>query len=93
MLFKGISIVGHQPKWLFLRGLVGVISLGTFFMALQRIPMGSAISIRYLGPIFGTILAYFFFSEKPYGFFYLGAGFILMGIFMALMEQSGDRIK
>ncbi|MFK8008260.1 MAG: DMT family transporter [Saprospiraceae bacterium] len=64
MLFRKISIIGNNPKFLLLRGLVGVISLSTFFMALQRIPLGSAISIRYLGPIFGVVMAAYFLKEK-----------------------------
>jgi len=64
MLYKRISIIGHQPNFLILRGVVGVISLSTFFLAIQRIPLGSAISIRYLGPIFGAMLAFYFLKEK-----------------------------
>ena len=64
MLHKKISIIGHQPKFLLLRGFVGVISLATFFLVIQRIPLGSAISIRYLGPIFGAGLAAYFLKEK-----------------------------
>lgn len=64
MLYKRISLVGHRPKLLFARAVVGLISLATFFTAIQRIPLGSAISIRYLGPIFGAGLAYIFLKEK-----------------------------
>lgn len=64
MLWRKVSVVGNYPKLLFLRALVGVISLSTFFIALQRIPLGSAISIRYLGPIFGAMLAAYFLKEK-----------------------------
>ena len=64
MLYRKISIKGNHPKLLALRGLVGVISMATFFIVLQRIPLGSAISIRYLGPIFGAILAAYFLKEK-----------------------------
>jgi len=64
MIYKRISIIGNNPKLLSLRATVGLISLATFFMAIQRIPLGSAISIRYLGPIFGALLAYFFLKEK-----------------------------
>ncbi|MEL6866311.1 MAG: DMT family transporter [Bacteroidota bacterium] len=67
MLYQRISIIGQEPKFLLLRGVVGVISLATFFMALQRIPLGSAISIRYLGPIFGAIYASYFLKEKVKG--------------------------
>lgn len=64
MLYRRVSIIGNHPKLLFLRGLIGVISLSTFFVALQRVPLGSAISIRYLGPLFGAVLAAYFLKEK-----------------------------
>ena len=64
MLYKRISIIGNNPKLLSLRASAGLISLATFFMAIQRIPLGSAISLRYLGPIFGALLAFFFLKEK-----------------------------
>ncbi len=64
MLYQKISIKGNQPKFLLLRGVVGAISLATFFMVLQRIQLGSAISIRYLGPIFGAVFAFYFLKEK-----------------------------
>ncbi len=64
MVYKKIPIVGQQPRFLILRGVVGVISLSTFFLVIQRIPLGSAISIRYLGPIFGAMLAAYFLKEK-----------------------------
>lgn len=64
MLIRGVPILGTHRKMLFLRGLTGVISLSAFFIAIQRIPLGSAISIRYLGPIFGAIMAFYFLKEK-----------------------------
>ncbi len=64
MLYHRISLKGNNVGFLLLRGLAGVISLSTFFLAVQRIPLGSAISIRYLGPIFGAVMAYYFLKEK-----------------------------
>lgn len=64
MLFRGISIKGKHPMLLSLRSILGLLSLSTFFMAIQMIPLGSAISIRYIGPIFGAILAFFYLKEK-----------------------------
>jgi drug/metabolite transporter (DMT)-like permease len=63
MLIKKIPIIGDYPKMLFLRGLVGVISLACFFTAVQSVPLGSAVSIRYLGPIFGAGLAAYYLKE------------------------------
>lgn len=64
MLYHKVSLIGNHPKLLFLRALTGLISLATFFMAIQLIPLGSAISIRYIGPIFGAILAFYFLKEE-----------------------------
>ncbi|MFT4663494.1 MAG: drug/metabolite transporter (DMT)-like permease [Polaribacter sp.] len=64
MLYNKVPLIGNNVKFLMLRGVVGVISLACFFMAVQMMPLGSAVSIRYLGPIFGAVLAYFYLKEK-----------------------------
>ncbi|MBT8234153.1 MAG: DMT family transporter [Saprospiraceae bacterium] len=64
MLKNKISILGTHKTMLLLRAVVGSLSLAAFFVVIQRIPLGSAISIRYLGPIFGAIMAYYFLKEK-----------------------------
>lgn len=64
MLFKRISIIGTHHKQLALRAVLGGISIVCFFVVVQRIPLGSAISLRYLGPIFGAIMAFYWLKEK-----------------------------
>ncbi len=64
MLNHKIPVRGTHVKPLIARGILGVLSLACFFIAVQRIPLGSAISIRYLGPIFGAGLAYYYLKEK-----------------------------
>lgn len=64
LLWNKIPILGNQKKLLVLRGLVGVTSMGLFFMSVQYLPIGSAVSLRYLSPIFATILAVFFLKER-----------------------------
>ncbi len=64
MLYHKIPVRGTHVKPLIARGILGVLSLACFFIAVQRIPLGSAISIRYLGPIFGAGLAYYYLKEK-----------------------------
>jgi len=64
MLHKKIPIVGKEVKWLAVRGIVGFLSLAAFFIVIQRIPFGPAISIRYIGPVFSVILAVLFLKEK-----------------------------
>lgn len=64
MLWKGISLKGKHTKYLMGRSILGLLSLAFFFLAIQRIPLGSAISIRYIGPIIGAIIAMFWLKEK-----------------------------
>jgi len=64
MLYRRVSIIGNNPKLLLARAIIGLISLSTFFIVIQRIPLASAISIRYIGPIFGAILSWFYLKEK-----------------------------
>lgn len=83
MLIKKISLKGHEPKLLLLRAVLGFLSLIMFFWAVQRIPLGTAISIRYAGPIFAGILSVFFLKEKVniwqwIGFFVGFIGVILL---------------
>ena len=39
-------------------------------------------------PVFASVLAFFIFAEEPYGWFYFGALFILVGIVLALVDQT-----
>jgi len=61
--------------------------------AARKIPVYK-VNFSILGePIIASILAFVIFREKPYGFFYLGALFIMLGIFLALMDSSGRTAK
>lgn len=59
-----VPILGNNKKWLFLRGLAGVISLTCFFQSLNYLAVGTAVSLRYTSPIFATIFALIFLKEK-----------------------------
>ncbi len=43
-------------------------------------------------PVFASVLAYFLFGEKPYGFFYLGALLIVFGIIFSFSERKGGEL-
>jgi drug/metabolite transporter (DMT)-like permease len=64
LLTKGINILGNKRKLLVLRGLVGVTSMSLFFMSLKYLPVGSAVSLRYIAPIFAAIFAIFLLGER-----------------------------
>ncbi|GGX04003.1 membrane protein [Aquimarina muelleri] len=64
LLWHKIPMLGNQKKLLLYRGLAGVTSMGLFFASVQYLPIGSAVSLRYLSPVFATILAVFFLRER-----------------------------
>ncbi|HLP52225.1 MAG TPA: DMT family transporter [Chitinophagales bacterium] len=55
---------GSNRKLLLARGIFGTIALYTFFITLQNIPLGTAVTIQYLSPIFTTVIAIFWLREK-----------------------------
>ena len=61
---KGVSPLGTKRGWLLLRGVVGTISLTLFFLAIKQIPLGTAVTLRYLSPVFAAILAFFLLGER-----------------------------
>ena len=63
-LKSGVNFFGKNKKLLLLRGLLGVVSLTCFFQSLNYLSVGTAVSLRYLSPIFAAIFAVFFLKEK-----------------------------
>jgi len=82
MAIKGISFVGYRPKLLLLRGVVGVLSLSAFFWAVQRIPVGSAISIRYVAPFFTAFLSIYLLKEKVSVYQWLSFFIAFLGVLL-----------
>lgn len=55
---------GSNRKLLLARGIFGTLALFTFFKTLGEMPLGTAVTIQYLSPIFTTIIAVFFLHER-----------------------------
>ena len=55
---------GSNRTLLLARGIFGTIAVYTFFVTLHNIPLGTAVTIQYLSPIFTTIIAIFLLKEK-----------------------------
>jgi drug/metabolite transporter (DMT)-like permease len=64
LLKNNIPILGNNKNLLILRGVVGVTSMTLFFMSIKYLSVGTAVSLRYLAPIFAGIFAVFFLKEK-----------------------------
>ena len=61
---KKIHLWGNNKKWLIIRGIAGSAGLLFFFTSIQAMPLGSAIAIQYLSPIFTSLLGIFIVKEK-----------------------------
>jgi drug/metabolite transporter (DMT)-like permease len=64
LLYRKIPIFGNQTKLLFLRGFTGASSMVLFFLALQFMTLGSAVTLRYTAPLFVALLTVMFMGEK-----------------------------
>ncbi|WP_262493275.1 MULTISPECIES: DMT family transporter [Maribacter] len=64
ILIKGIPIFGNSRKLMIYRALVGLTAMSLFFMSLQYLPVGTAVSLRYLAPIYAAMFAVFLLKEK-----------------------------
>ncbi len=64
LVFHKIPILGNKRKLLLSRAIFGVISMTLFFMSLKYLTMGTAVSLRYIAPIFAAIFAIFMLREK-----------------------------
>lgn len=55
---------GSNRKLLLARGIFGTLAIYTFFITLHNMPLGTAVTIQYLSPIFTTVIAVFLLKEK-----------------------------
>ncbi|WP_028282135.1 DMT family transporter [Olleya marilimosa] len=58
-----INFLGNKKQLLIARGVVGCVAMTLFFMSLNHLSMGSAVSIRYISPIFAAFFAVFLVKE------------------------------
>lgn len=64
LLSKGIPILGNNKKLLITRGVFGSTSMLLFFIAVHYIPIGSAVALRYVAPIFAAVFAILLLKEN-----------------------------
>lgn len=87
LLKNDIPIIGNNIKLLILRGLVGVTSMTLFFMSTKYLSIGTAVSLRYLAPIFAGIFAVIFMKEKIWPMQWL---FFMMAFLGVLVLKGFD---
>ena len=64
--YQNIPLLGSRRKILFLRGIIGCLTLTLFFFSLNYLSIGIAVSLRYTSPVFSTIFAVLLLKEKIY---------------------------
>jgi drug/metabolite transporter (DMT)-like permease len=64
LTYKKIPIRGNKKLLLITRGLAGAISLLLFFSSLKFLPVGTAVTLRYLSPLFAAIFAVIWLKER-----------------------------
>lgn len=58
------SIKIHHPKLMLMRASFGLIGVGLYYAALERLPLADAVVLNNLSPIFVMIFAVIFLNEK-----------------------------
>ncbi|MFM8918093.1 MAG: DMT family transporter [Bacteroidota bacterium] len=61
---EGVDWRGSNRKLLLLRGVFGTASLVAYVATIAHLPLGTAVTIQYLSPVFTTILAGYVLDEK-----------------------------
>ncbi len=94
ILIKGIPILGNNRKYMIYRALAGLTAMSLFFMSLKYLPVGTAVSLRYLAPIYAAIFAVFLLKErlKPiqwFLFLFAFAGVLVLKGFDKNIDTTG----
>ncbi|MCF6361046.1 MAG: DMT family transporter [Cyclobacteriaceae bacterium] len=82
-----VSVWGNNKKWLIIRGIAGSIGLLLFFTTIKQMPLGSAVAIQYLSPIFTSVLGIYIVKERVYSIQWL---FFLVSFAGVIIIQGFD---
>ena len=75
---KKIPLGGNQKGLLIARGLVGTTSMFLFFLGMHYMTIGSAVTLRYLAPLFVALLSVVLFKKTllPVQWIFIGVAFL-----------------
>ncbi|MDT0622853.1 DMT family transporter [Croceitalea vernalis] len=94
LLSNQINVLGNQRKLLSLRAIAGLISMSLFFFSFKYLSVGTAVSLRYVAPIFAAIFAVILLKEKlkpiQWFFFFIAfTGVLILKGFDSEMSNIG----
>ena len=78
MVHNQISFKIKNVKMIWIRSLVGTLSMFAFFYVLPRMPLGTSVTIKYLSPVFTALFAGAMLNEiiKPRQWIYIVMAFV-----------------
>lgn len=79
---KGMDWWGSNRLLLVLRGIFGTTALFTFFYTLQKMPMGTAVTLQYTSPVFTALFAVFLLRERVHPLQWLFFIVSMSGVFL-----------
>ena len=82
LLKNKIPMIGKNNTLLISRAVLGATSMMLFFMSVKYLSIGTAVSLRYVAPIFASIFAVFLLKEKIKRLQWLFFVISLLGVFV-----------
>ena len=83
----GVAPFGHNHRLLISRGSTGALALICYFLALQHLPLATAVTVQYLAPIFTAVLGIWLVREPVRGWQWVFFGLSFGGVL--LVQQGG----
>lgn len=83
----GIPFFGNNIKMLLLRGVAGVTALSMFFFLIQKVALGTAVTLQYLSPIFSALIGVYMLKEKVKPIQWAA---LVLGLIGIVLLQKGD---
>ena len=80
--YFNIPLWGNQKQLLLVRGILGTTSMVLFFLSIQNISLGSAVTLRYTAPLFAAFLAMVFLKERIKPLQWLFYAITFLGVFL-----------
>jgi S-adenosylmethionine uptake transporter len=86
------TLLGDRRPALWIRGLLGSCSLGTYFAALSLLGIGEAAFLNHTSAIWVALLAPLLLGERTSGMIWLAIGGSLCGIALLAQPREGDLV-
>ena len=83
----GVAPFGNNHRLLISRGSTGAVALICYFLALQNLPLATAVTVQYLAPIFTAVLGIWLVGEGVRGWQWVFFGLSFGGVL--LVQQGG----